>query len=487
MTSITGTADVLYVDDDPSFADMISEMLERERDALEVGTADSAEEGIRVVRSEPIDCVVSDYSMPGTDGLEFLRMVREESENLPFLLVTGRGSEDIASEAISAGVTDYIQKGRGSDHYTLLANRITNAVEQYRANEELAERKRELEEVKRRFESFVKHSPDVITAVDGDGTIRYQSPAVERVFGCSPERTVGTDLLDHVHPEDRSTVRMSLSKLAEGDTEIDGGEKPLIEEFRVETGSGSTVWIESVLSPGGEFHEGEYLVNSRDVTEQKLREQELEDKTERLDEFAGIVSHDLQSPISVVDGRLSLAEELCDSPDVVEHLRAAADALDRMDDIIDATLTLAREGQTVDETEPVEIDDIANECFGTVTPREATLRLDIESLTIRADPDRLRHVFENLFANAVEHAGETAIITIGETDSEDIYVADDGPGIPEGEREEIFEPGYSDHEDGTGFGLAIVEEIVEAHGWDIEVTESDDGGARFEIRDVETV
>jgi signal transduction histidine kinase len=73
-------------------------------------------------------------------------------------------------------------------------------------------------------------------------------------------------------------------------------------------------------------------------------------------------------------------------------------------------------------------------------------------------------------------------ITIGDIEGGGFYVADDGPGIPETDRPEVFESGYSSSEDGTGYGLAIVEEIVEGHGWSVTVMESADGGARFEIR-----
>ena len=480
MASLTETAEVLYVDDDPSFAQMISRMLERESDAIAVETAESAAAGIEIVRSDSIDCVVSDYSMPEADGLEFLRMVRETYEDLPFLLVTGRGSEDIASDAISAGVTDYIQKARGSDHYTLLANRITNAVEQYRSKREIEKQKRDLEELKNRFQSFVTHSPDVITVVDETGTIRYQSPAAERVLDSEPSEAVGTDGIELVHPEDRTHVTERFRELVGGERES------FAVEHRVEHDDGTVVWVESIASPSGELDEGRYVVNSRDVTGRKERERELEQKTERLDEFAGIVSHDLQNPLSVVDGRITLAKESSENPEVADHLERAEGALDRMDDIIDATLTLARKGRTVDRTEPVDVDDLVEECFRTVTPREATLRVSVEDLTIRADPERLRHVLENLFANAVEHGGEDVTVRIGRV-RDGIYIADDGPGIPEDEREEIFDPGYSLAEEGTGFGLAIVEEVVEAHGWDVDVAESDDGGARFEITGIQTI
>ncbi len=70
-------------------------------------------------------------------------------------------------------------------------------------------------------------------------------------------------------------------------------------------------------------------------------------------------------------------------------------------------------------------------------------------------------------------------------DGRGFYVADDGPGIPEDERDEVFERGYTTSDDGTGFGLAIVSEIVDAHGGRITVAESEDGGVRFDVTGVQ--
>jgi len=162
-------------------------------------------------------------------------------------------------------------------------------------------------------------------------------------------------------------------------------------------------------------------------------------------------------------------------------------ALDRMDALIEDILTLAREGSDVGEMEVIETQEILEECWENVETEAATLVTKIES-EIQADRSRLRQLIENLFGNAVEHGGDDVTVTVGELNDRDgFYVADDGDGIPEEEREEVFETGYSTAEDGTGLGLRIVKRIVNAHDWEIQVVESDDGGARFEITGVETV
>ena len=125
------------------------------------------------------------------------------------------------------------------------------------------------------------------------------------------------------------------------------------------------------------------------------------------------------------------------------------------------------------------------QCWETVATADATIECQCEAV-IQADRSRLADVFENLFRNSVEHADADVSITV-ETTGPGFYIADDGPGIPPDDREQIFETGYSTETDGTGFGLAIVREIVEAHDWTISVSESEDGGARFEITGVEFV
>jgi len=192
-----------------------------------------------------------------------------------------------------------------------------------------------------------------------------------------------------------------------------------------------------------------------------------------------MVSHDLRSPLTVAAHRLDLAAEECDSP----HLDAAEDAIDRMGVLIEDLLELAKQGRPVGEIDRIGLATVGESCWQNVLATEATLRLETDQ-TVRADRRRLQQLLENLMRNAVDHGGTEVTVTIG-TVADGFYVADDGPGIPDADRDEIFTPSYSTDVDGSGFGLAIVKEIVDAHGWEITVTESDSGGARFEITGVE--
>lgn len=162
----------------------------------------------------------------------------------------------------------------------------------------------------------------------------------------------------------------------------------------------------------------------------------------------------------------------------------AESALERMQAIVEDTLTLARWGRAVEPTgrASVSLVALAKECWATVDTADATLEVDGD-LTMTADPGRFRHFVENLFRNAVEHVGPAVTVRGGGLpDGEGFFVEDDGPGIPEGERKRVLEAGHTTAENGTGFGLAIVKRVAEAHGWSLDFTEGSTGGARCEVR-----
>lgn len=156
-----------------------------------------------------------------------------------------------------------------------------------------------------------------------------------------------------------------------------------------------------------------------------------------------------------------------------------------MGELIEDLLMLAREGDRIDEVESVDLSELTSRCWQNVETVEATVETACDG-TIRANRGRLQQLLENLLRNAVDHGGPDVSVTVGDLD-DGFYVEDDGPGIPDGERERVFEAGYSTSEEGTGFGLRIVKQIADAHGWDIEVTSGADGGARFAVTGVESV
>ncbi|WP_081927477.1 hybrid sensor histidine kinase/response regulator [Halobellus rufus] len=211
------------------------------------------------------------------------------------------------------------------------------------------------------------------------------------------------------------------------------------------------------------------------------RERELTKQNARLEEFASVVSHDLRNPLNVAEGRLELAQAECDS-DQLEHV---ADAHDRMAELIDDLLTLARDRDTDLDVESVSLADFVDACWRNVDTGDADVAIDVSGV-VEADETQLRQLFENLLRNAVEHGGDDVNVTVGTLeDGTGFFVEDDGPGIPPDDRDRVFEYGFSTTHEGTGFGLSIVQQCAAAHGWEIRAVEGRDGGARFEISGVD--
>nr|WP_245758281.1 PAS domain S-box protein [Halogeometricum limi] len=584
------------MDDEPDFAEMTAAFLEGEDDRFEVETAVSTSEGQKRLGSEAFDCIVCDYDMPGQNGIEFLEAVRADYPDLPFVLFTGKGSEEVASDAISAGVTDYLQKERGTSQYTLLANRVVNAVEQHRSRTALVESQK-------RLSLFIEQSPLGVIEYDKDFVIVRLNPAGEEILGYTEDELRGetwerlvtensyenvdsvTDALSedrggfHSIDENRrkdgtiitvewhnrvvtdetgavvaifsqfqditdrkrrerelEATRRRLEAILENTTtpmfmkDADGryvfvnqGHRELFghddddvvgrtdhelfpramadevtENDRIVLEEKRPIEIEESIDVGGEqrtflstkvpiYDTGERADPDEpvaifgvavDITERERYERELEQKNKQLDEFASVVSHDLRNPLNVVEGRLHLAMDECDS----DHLVAATGALERCQALIDDLLTLARDGEQVRDSEAVDLAAAVGDCQQSVAMGETALVVEA-TRSVRADRSRLRQLLENLLKNAVDHGGST--VTVGDLPG-GFYVADDGPGIPPTDRDRVFDPGYSTDTSGTGFGLAIVSRIVDAHGWEIAVSESESGGARFEITGVES-
>ncbi|MFW5964168.1 MAG: PAS domain S-box protein [Natronomonas sp.] len=815
VTEGDGRPVVIHLDDDDAFLGACEPFLERH--GLSVRTTTSPSEALEHL--DEIDCVVSDYDMPEMNGIEFLERVRERDEDIPFILFTGKGSEEIAGEAIGAGVTDYLQKGTGVEKFTVLANRIENAVERYRAEQraseadrrirrvyeriddgfvaldtewrytyvneratellardreellgttvweafpetvdsnfesalraarergettsleefyaggdqwlelrifpadagisvyfrDITERKererrydaifnqtfqftglmepdgtlieanetalqfagvdredaidkplwdaywfqlndetrrvayesveqaaegefyrrelriqganrnpvidfsvrpvtdergevtllipegRDISELKRREDelreeraftrSIFSALPDAFYAFDEDGQFLRWNDRFSEVTGYSDAEIEAMEPIDFIAPPDRERVTEAIADVftdgrsfsVEARFETKGGEwlpyeftgaqlegddtetlglvgigrdisdrrqrerrfeavfdntyqftglmepdgtlieaneaalefagvdreevvgKPLWESFWWRDNEERIVRLKDAVerASGGEFvryeveirsEEGSAIIDfsikpvfdddgevsllipeGRDISELKQRERELERKNEQLEEFASVVSHDLKNPLAVASGNTQLARETGD----LEYLDEAEAALDRMSDLVENVLSLARKGRVVDDTQSVELSDVVVDIA-----RQAPVAVETEGFdgaVVEADRTRLAELLSNLLENAADHA--LGPVTVG-LDDGTLYVADRGPGVPPEERATVFAPGHSSDDDGTGFGLAIVERIAEAHGWEVSVTDSEYGGARFEI------
>jgi len=387
----------------------------------------------------------------------------------------------------------------------LLAAHLSEALARVRTETELRTERD-------RFAALFENVPNAVVRyeIDGaDAVCRSVNPAFEDVFGWRDEDIVGDPVDDYILPDDQRDEGEALNERVSHGRRIEGA------EVHRTTADGDRDFLLHT-APSGDSDESEAFGIYVDISEQKERERQLARQNERLEEFASVVSHDLRNPLNVALGRFDLLADECDS----DHLAPIGRSLDRMDGLVGDLLTLARQGQVVADPEPVSLSAAVEAAWETVDTGEASL-LVADDAVVEADEARFRELLENLFRNAVEHGStssqpsaddpvehgstspcsesredavehgdEGTVVEVGLLDDGGgFYVADDGPGIPEDECEQVFDHGFTTDEEGTGFGLAIVSSIANAHDWNVAAVNCDSGegtggactGARFEF------
>ena len=341
--------------------------------------------------------------------------------------------------------------------------------------------RREFRRKLRLFRNAVEDTGHSIYFTDRSGTIEYVNPAFEETTGYSAQEAIGmTPRMLKSGEHDREFYEELWETILSGDVwrnEIVNRDK-----------SGERYVVDQTIAPI-ENDDGDithFVAINADVTSQRESEETIKRQNERLEEFASIVTHDLRTPLNVATGRVELASAECES----EHHGVIADALDRMERLVDDVLWLSAEGRQIGTTEPVELREMIEAAWTIAADKADEAELIYEQANdralIEADPDRLRQVFENLLTNAIEHAGPDVTVRVETTDT-GFAIEDDGPGVPRENRHRVFDTGHTTAQQGTGLGLSIVEQIVEGHDWDIRITDANNGGARFEITGVEFV
>jgi len=349
--------------------------------------------------------------------------------------------------------------------------------------------------LRRKYQTLLETAPDAAFVVGfGDGAVREANEAAAGLVGESEENLIGRHY-SVAFPEGPDARYVDLFSLDRGErvqrSRFEDGD-----DIHVVTSDGERVPVEVSAQRVTAAGEDVVLAMLRDVSERRQYEQDLTRQVDRLQRVARVLSHDLRNPLNVAEGNLELAAETGE----LDRLDEVDTAHDRMREIIEEALTMVRSGSEVESVDAVDLAGFASDCWGNVATADATLDV-VSPGVVYADEDRLTHVFENLFRNAVEHGstnpdsqarqdavehgGESVTVRVGVEDDR-FFVADDGPGIPPEDRESVFELGWTTEDAGSGLGLNIVADAATAHGWTPTVSESEDGGARFEFRGART-
>jgi two-component system aerobic respiration control sensor histidine kinase ArcB len=473
---------VLYVDGDPERRGETADRLEDERGGFVVETATDRDAALDSLAGQQHDCLVSAHAPPDTDGLELLVAVRDRYRDLPVALFPTDGDEGVASEAIAAGVTEYVPRDGSADAYAVLADRLEAAVERSRSERET---EGDHEMAASMFDALMENVPVGIYFKNAAGEHVRVSDYQCRQYGDRGLRTpAGRRLAEPADFIGKTDLNIYAEELAEASYAddmhvIETGEPILGKQEHHPTPDDGDRWVSTTKVPWYDDGECRGLMGiTLDITEQVRTRRKLEQQNEYLEEFAGLVSHDLRNPLNTAQGHL----QATDYDD--DHIDRASERLEHMAGIVDDLLALARHGRTVTDPEPVAVESVAVERWWRVAGGGADSTLALEDPgVVLGDERKLGQLFENLFRNSLGHGDPPLTVTVGALDG-GFYVADDGNGF-DGDPDDFFEAGHSTDEAGTGLGLTIVEAIAEAHGWRVTATTGVDGGARFEFRGVE--
>ena len=254
---------VLLVEDDEDDYVIIRDLLS-EMDRFELEWVTDYDDALKAIERKEHDVCLLDYRLGERSGLEFLREALERGHKGPIILLTGQGDREVDLEAMQAGAADYLVKGQIDA--PLLERSIRYA---------FTRTLRILGESEKRFRSLVQNGSDIITILDAEGTIQYQSPSIERLLGYSTEDLVGQNAFDYVHPEDLERVRSIFGEI----TKSSGASRPVEVRFRHADGSWRYLeWIANNLLEDPSVRS--IVANSRDVTERKEAEEQLSEVRE---------------------------------------------------------------------------------------------------------------------------------------------------------------------------------------------------------------
>lgn len=332
-------------------------------------------------------------------------------------------------------------------------------------------------------EKIVEHIRDGVIVLNKDDKIINMNDSAKEVLSVN-EKCIGRNIHNITEETKLSDSYQSIVD-QQNEVTIDYNNKRLRFQHEVMTND-----------RGEDF--GRLLI-IEDITEQVEREEKLRQKNEELDQFASTIAHDLRNPLSAAKGYLNTGLKQNNE----EMLKEAQEQQERMQEMIEDILKMSKAGDKVNDKKEVELRQTAKQGWKHAETNMNDLEIAFdEEVSLKADKTRLLQIFENLFRNAEDHNKEKITVTIGllsddkpvdddksigDNDINGFFIADNGTGIKPTKREKVFEHGHTTSKNGTGFGLSIIKDVVEAHRWEINVTESKTGGAQFEIQDIHSL
>jgi len=441
-------------------------------DRVQLKEAHDGPTGIQLLRESDFECIILDYRLPGSDGLEVLRKLREAEITTPVIMLTRQGDEQIAVEIMKAGASDYLTKDKISPD--ALSKSLHYAIQAHRAEKERAW-----------LASFPDLSPNPIVEISLKGEISYVNPVAAQLFPEIPSKGFSHPLLMNL--EDRVKQLHNGNSTFQRDIEFNGS-------YYHQTVS----W----------FRDRDLIrVYAIDITERKLVELDRErlyrqalEADRRKDEFLAIVSHELRTPLTAILGwsELILSGKIAQAK-ITHGLEVIEKSARLQARIVEDLLDISKivKGKIQLQVRPLWllplVDMTVEVVKASADQKGVMIETDLNQDTgyIRGDADRLQQIIWNLLSNAIKFTEAGGVIRVTLEQVEDqvmLRVSDNGRGIPDDFLPFIFDA-FRQAEDpdtrsyrGLGIGLAIVRHLVELHGGVITaVSDGPSHGAVFTV------
>jgi len=493
---------ILVVDDERDYAQLVTEFLrftEAWRGAtIEIATTYDA--ALRLLTAGAFDIAFFDYMLGSHDGLSLLREARRAGVDTPVIVLTGRGAEEIAVEAMKAGAADYLSKVQLTAEVLDRSVRLALALRQHERQRDQAERA--LRSSEERFRALVENSSDTLVLLDAEMRVTYLTPSSQRHLGWKPDDMLGRSVFEFVHPDDRELVGMRMTQALEKPGDI------VTQEVRVRHADGSFHVMEGVgVNRLGDPSVRAIVINARDISERRRLQEQLwhAQKMDAVGQLAGGIAHDFNNLLTAILGYCNLVLEEVPEQDPLrpdlEEIRAAGE---RAASLTRQLLAFSRRQMLLPQLVDVNalVSSLEKLLRRLVSEQVEVLTALAPSLPpVRVDPSSLEQVIVNLSVNArdaMPNGGrltiETAIV-----DLDSVYaathipitpgryvmlaVSDNGAGMDAATRARIFEPFFTTKAQGkgVGLGLATVYGIVKQNGGFIWVYSEAGHGTVFKV------
>jgi two-component system cell cycle sensor histidine kinase/response regulator CckA len=493
---------LLVVDDAPEHARMVEEFI-RATDAwanASIRIATSYDQALRAFEEHTYDVAFFDYLLGARDGLSLLREVRQAGVDTPIVVLTARGAEDIAVQAMKAGAADYLSKASLTTEALERAIRhalALHAEERQRWHAEAALRASE-----ERFRALVENSSDALLLLDADGRVKYMTPSSVRHLGWTPEQLIGRSILEFMHPDDGERVGGRLLESVDMPGTSIGGEvrfRHADGTWRIMEGVGVNRLADPAVAG--------VVVNVRDITERRYLEEQLRQaqKMEAVGQLAGGIAHDFNNLLTAILGYCHLMlEEIPEGNQLRADLLEIQAAGDRAASLTRQLLAFSRrqmlQPQVVNiNTLIKQLEKLLRRLISEDVDLITVLSPDLHAVT--ADPASIEQILVNLAVNARDAMPKGGRLTIetANVELDDTYavthltmtpgqyvmlaVSDTGDGMDAATRARVFEPFFTTKEQGkgSGLGLATVYGMVKQSKGHIWVYSEPGHGSSFKV------